>query len=322
MVITDFLSHPGPIFDVRAPLEYEQGHIPGAISFPLFTNEERALVGTCYKKQGKFAAIELGVKLVGPKLFDMLQEAKKHIAFQDPVRVYCWRGGMRSGFVSWFLGMNGYKPVTLQKGYKAFRRFVQSSFLKSYQFEVIGGFTGSGKTELLDVLKEKGHQVLDLEAYAKHRGSAFGLAPQDKQPSNEQFENILGIELLKLDINKPIYVEDESRQIGSVVIPQLLFETIKKAPLLFVDVPQEERVEHILKLYGSFPKEHLQACCEKLTKRLGLERTKEALQFIKEGNLAQAVRLLLVYYDATYTYSLGRHKRMVTHTTKESFYTS
>lgn len=309
-MVTEFLLKDTPLFDVRSPLEYAQGHIPGAINLPLFTDEERAIVGTAYKKQGQKTAIHLGVKLVGPKLHDFLEQVQSQ---KTPFRVYCFRGGMRSGFITWFLNFTGYPSEQLQGGYKAYRRHVLQSFEKPVELHVLGGFTGSAKTAYLEELRLKGEQVIDLEAFAQHRGSAFGLVFQEKQPTNEQFENRLGYALLHSDYSKPIWVEDESRQIGSCTIPKGFFETMNQSKLFFRTKPVEARIEHIVALYGNYPEAYLIECTEKLRKRLGNEKTKLIICAIQEKRLHEAFRYLLEYYDARYAHALSKHKGPVIH---------
>lgn len=309
-MVAEFLKKETPLFDVRSPMEYAQGHIPGAINLPLFTDEERALVGTCYKKEGQKTAIQLGVKLVGPKLHDFLEKVQKE---SPPFRIYCFRGGMRSGFITWFLNFSGYPSEQLQGGYKAYRRHVLQLFEKPLELHVLGGFTGSGKTAYLQELHQKGDQIIDLEALAEHRGSAFGLVFQQKQPTTEQFENRLAHVLLHSDHSKPIWVEDESRLIGSCSIPKPFFERMLQSQLFFRQKPLEARIEHIISLYGSYPDTYLIECTEKLRKRLGNEKTALITRAIQEKRLHDACRHLLEYYDARYTHALSKHKGPVIH---------
>ena len=172
------LAETHPVFDVRSPGEYNHAHIPGAKSLPLFTDEERKEVGTAYKQISREQAIKIGLDYFGPKMRKMVEEveAVSQLVTRDSklILIYCWRGGMRSGAVSWLLDTYGFKVCTLIGGYKKFRNYVLDTFKKPYHFNIIGGFTGSGKTELLKTLKERGEKVIDLEAIANHKGSAFG----------------------------------------------------------------------------------------------------------------------------------------------------
>lgn len=307
-MVAQFLQSDGVMFDVRSPKEYASGHIPGAVNLPLFTDEERADVGTTYKKQGKQPAISLGIKIVGPKLFAMSEQAKQLLGDGKNARVYCWRGGMRSGFVSWFLQFQGIHTITLPKGYKAFRRAVLAQFDHPYQLHVISGLTGVGKTERIQELIRSSQQGLDLEALANHYGSAFGLKPSTTQPTTEQFENLLACALMLLDPSKPIFVEDESRQIGSCTLPKAFFDQMKAAPISLLTATRPERVARILALYSSYPPDYLIECTRKLTKKLGSERTHTITQKIACNDLAGAVDLLLDYYDATYTFAFQRFR--------------
>jgi len=203
------LAKQHPVLDVRSPGEYKHAHIPGANSLPLFSDEERKIVGTAYKQQSREAAIKIGLDFFGPKMKKMVEEAESIVGSRESlatdsglktndsrlILTYCWRGGMRSAGVAWLLDLYGFKVYTLAGGYKSFRRHVLDTFKLPFQFRLLGGYTGSGKTELLKVLKEKGEPVIDLEGIASHKGSAFGSIGMPDQPSQEMFENILSCEL-------------------------------------------------------------------------------------------------------------------------------
>jgi tRNA 2-selenouridine synthase len=303
----EFLSHSTLCIDVRSPIEYAQGHVVGAYNLPLFTDDERAQIGTLYKKQGQQQAIELGIYLVSPKLPKFLEELKQIQADKEPLRVYCFRGGLRSNFASWFYQFIGYKTKTLKGGYKAFRRCVLETFKQKFQLIVLGGYTGSGKTKILHELRERGEQIIDLEALAFHRGSSFGLTPGDVQPSNEHLENKIAVELLKFDQSKPIWVEDESRLIGACMLPDAFFQQMKTAHLFLIETPIEDRIKLILEMYGRYPEGYLIACTEKIQKRLGLERTKRVIEYIRAKELDKAFSILLEYYDSSYMHSSQKH---------------
>lgn len=165
--------------------------------------------------------------------------------------------------------------------------------------------TGSGKTAALHALKDAGEQILDLESFANHRGSSYGkLGIASPQPSTEHFENEIGMHLVKMDLNRPIWVEDESHLIGSCHIPSSLFDQMRIAPLILLDVPRPERVKRLLSDYGNAPAEQLIAATLKIGKQLGGQRKKEALTAIEQGRLDQAIEIVLEYYDASYRYSL------------------
>lgn len=305
--VAAFLRESGPCLDVRSPQEFLHAKIPGAISLPLFTDAERAQVGTAYKRQGKDVAIRLGVKIVGPKLESMLASVDALQSAKEPLRVYCWRGGMRSGFVSYFLQFSGYVTHQLKGGYKAFRRFALSQLEKPLKLCVVGGYTGVGKTEFLATLEKAGQQVLDLERLACHRGSVYGDILGLTQPSNEQFENEIALSLMSLDPAKPLWVEDESRLIGHCQIPGALYEAKKRAPLYVIEAPKEKRVARILQAYSNVPKSYWHNATLKIQRRLGGAKTQAVLRCVEEERLADAIVLVLDYYDRAYEYAISRH---------------
>ncbi|HEY9763973.1 MAG TPA: tRNA 2-selenouridine(34) synthase MnmH [Trichocoleus sp.] len=308
--IEEFLNSPGPILDARSPGEFEQGHIPGAISFPLFSNEERAEVGICYKHQGHEAAVELGFEIVGPKLASFIRRAKE-LTPDKQVRVHCWRGGMRSGSMSWLLETAGLRVTTLTGGYKAFRRWVRETVAVPKPIVVLGGMTGTDKTSILHALSQQGAQVLDLEGLANHRGSSYGGLEMPPQPSTEQFENLIAMQWTAFDATKPIWVEAESRRIGVCRIPDDLFLQMEAALTLEVIRPVSERLELLAKLYGQADLETLVIATERIRKRLGGQRTQEAVDYIRAGNLKPAIAIILDYYDRTYRYDLDRRQKTI-----------
>lgn len=303
----------GPIIDVRSPCEFSHAHIPGSLFLPLFTDEERAHVGTVYKQSGHDAAVLIGLKAVGPKLATLAKEIRKGLGDASCCRVTCFRGGMRSRSIAWLCDFLGFQTVRLDGGYKAYRQHVLSSFSRQYSFIILGGPTGSGKTNLLHELATNGVQTVDLEGLANHRGSAFGLLPGVVQPSTEQFENLLSEQLCSLDPNKPIVIEDESRMVGSCAIPKGIYEQMDLSPLIWLEEPFESRLARSIEAYGSLPKEWLQECTQKLMKRLGRERVSTVISAIDSGDLQEAASILLQYYDDAYSHSLLRHNRPVTH---------
>ena len=303
--IDEFLLAPGPILDVRSPGEFEQGHIPGAVSFPLFSNDERAAVGTCYKQKSREQAVELGFDIVGPKLGDFIRQAQA-IAPERTVRVHCWRGGMRSGAIAWALNLSGFSTLTLEGGYKAFRRQVRSILATPKQIVLLGGMTGTAKTDILHALADQGEQVLDLEGDANHRGSSFGALCLPPQPSTEHFENILAIRWQQFDAHRPIWIEAESRRVGACRIPEELFDQMETAFAVEITRPIPERIALLVEIYGQAAPKDLVAATERIRKRLGGQRTQDAIAAIKSGDLAYAVSITLDYYDRTYRYGLEK----------------
>ena len=295
-----------PIIDVRSPLEYEKGHIPNANNIPLFSNDERAHVGTVYKQNSKEAAIELGYSYVNPKLNQFIEDAKK-VAPDGSVIVHCWRGGMRSQSFAEHLMANGFDDVkVIEGGYKAFRNFVLDYFKTPFSLKIIGGYTGSGKTEILHDLKKQGEQVIDLEGLAHHKGSAFGGIGQGEQTSVEQFENNLYSKISQLNLNKTIWLEDESQNIGKVIIPTSLFAQMQKAEVLFLEISKEERAKHLVSGYADCEDELLKDGIQRISKRLGGLRTQQALKFLDKKDYYNVALMTLDYYDKYYLIGLQK----------------
>jgi tRNA 2-selenouridine synthase len=295
-----------PLVDARSEGEFAQSHIPGSHNLPILNNKERVLVGTLYKEKGPEAATLKGFELVGPRFHQIQKEAITQ--FPDrKIIVYCWRGGMRSQILSWLLEMVGFEIFRLKGGYKTYRTFTFEEVRKDRNLIVLGGKTGTGKTVLLQKLKDKGEQILDLERVANHKGSSFGGIGLPHQPSVEQFENILAENLFVNDPSIPTWVENESRKIGRLILPDRLYEQMSKAPLIDIQKTREERIAHIAEEYGTLPEEALIAAVKRLQKRLGGLRTQQAIEAIHEKNSASWISNLLIYYDKTYEYDLARH---------------
>ena len=308
ITISAFLSKKGdiPLIDVRSPSEFMQGHIPKAINIPLFSNAERAVVGTTYKKVSKQAAIDLGYIIVKPKLNSFIEESAK-AAPNKIIAVHCWRGGMRSQSFAQHLHENGFDTVyVIEKGYKAFRNFALSFFEQEFNLKILGGYTGSGKTDVLHVLKNRGEQVVDLEGIANHKGSAFGAIGEKEQPTSEQFQNNLFNELYKLNIQNAIWVEDESSGIGRTVIPQPFFIQMRSQTVYFLDIDVAERAKYLLTTYGLFDKDKLKESIIKIQKRLGFDNAKLAIEAIDSGDLGKVARISLKYYDKFYLRGLSK----------------
>ena len=295
--------------DVRSPAEFEHAHIPHALNLPLFDNEQRALIGTTYKKQSREAAIKVGLPLFGNKMLPMIETVeawikdrqKENDLTKPTIYVHCWRGGMRSAAVAWLLDLYGYKVIQLTGGYKAYRNWVLEQFTIPYRLKVLGGYTGSGKTEILHALQEKNYAVIDLEGLAHHKGSAYGAIGQLPQPSQEMFENIVAEKLLEVNKKqKSIWIEDESQRIGTVLIPTPLFHLMRNSTCYFMTIPFEQRLNFIVEGYGSFDQKSLIEATMRIQKRLGGLETKTAIDFITAGALKEAFSILLKYYDKWY----------------------
>ena len=288
-----------PVIDVRSPLEFGQGHIPGAINIPIFSDEERKIVGTLYKNSGREAAVLAALDLVGPKLAALAKEAKK-VAVDKRLFVHCWRGGLRSKNMAWLFETSGLFPVLLEGGYKAYRRYIREKLQEFTNIIVLGGKTGSGKSDILRELKKKGQQVLDLEQIAHHKGSAFGHIGQEEQPTNEQFENNLYQHLAQLNKEKIIWVEDESRGIGKIGIPEPFFHIMRSRPVVFIEVPLEIRVKRLVREYGHFEQDQLISAINRIAKKLGGLQVNLAIDSIMNHQLEVATEILLSYYDKAY----------------------
>jgi len=311
------LSQHHPVIDVRSESEYNHAHIPGAINLPLFNDDERHIVGTIYKKESREAAIKKGLVYFGPKMHEMIsfvEEIKrKNNSTDKTILVHCWRGGMRSGGVAWLLDLYGFKVYTLIGGYKSFRNWVLDLFKIDWGFNILGGYTGSGKTIILESLIEKGEAVIDLEGIAGHKGSAFGRIGLPPQDSVEMFENKLALELHKISgliPNKNIWLEDESQRIGSVSIPHDLWNTIRKKKVYFIDVPFQKRLEYLVETYGILDRVELCEAIKRIEKKLGGLETKTAIAFLQEDNIKECFSILLKYYDKLYRKSLEKRENL------------
>lgn len=295
------LTQQMPVIDTRSPAEYSHAAFPGAFNIPLLNNEERAIVGITYKQKGNQEAVIKGYDLVGHKFSHYIHTALE-IAPEKKIALYCWRGGLRSNIMSFVLGTAGFKVYLLTGGYKSFRNWVLKTLDTPQKINIIGGKTGSGKTKVLQCLKQLGAQIIDLEALAHHKGSAFGALGQATQPSVEMFENTLALQWNNLNPEEAVWLENESRLIGKVRVPQKIYETMRLSNDYDLQVNLEQRVKHIIDEYGSFEKPLLADCTKILEKKLGNLRMKQALEFLEKDDLEGWIKILLQYYDKTYLY--------------------
>ena len=274
--------------------------------FRFFSNEERHLVGKCFKQQGKDAAVKLGLKFVGPKLEQFVSKAEKY-APNKQLSLYCWRGGMRSASMAWLLRTAGFNVDIIAGGYKTWRKLIHSKFETKLNFITLGGFTGSGKTDILLDLQNAGEQVIDLEGLANHKGSAFGF--MGLQPTTEHFENLLGEQLMKLDFSRPIWVEDESKTIGKVFVPLAFRTQMRQAPLVRIHESLDKRLSSLCRDYGEISSDYLKNGFSKIQKQIGGQNAKLAIECIERDDLAGACQIALAYYDKSYLYSLEKSQR-------------
>ncbi len=294
-----------PVIDVRSPGEFLQGHIPGAYNIPLFDNDERARVGTTYVKIGKEPAIELGQTIAGEKT-DYYLNAIRDVAPEKQMLLHCWRGGMRSAKIAAFFAEAGYTVFVLEGGYKAYRGYIRKQFSSGRPVFMIGGYTGSGKTAILKEIGDLGHQVIDLEALACHKGSNFGHLGQDAQPTTEQFENDLYSQWAELEPLKPLWLEHESMSIGSVYLPDTFRAAMLNGLLFFIDVPKADRIQRLVDEYACFAKPELQSVLEHLGQYMGSYQSREALLALQNDDFEKVADLTLAYYDKLYENSLSR----------------
>lgn len=296
------------VLDIRSPSEYASGHIPGAQNLPLFSDQERAEVGTTYHQESRDSAFLLGLEFVGPKLAGFVRQAAALGARERPLGLYCARGGARSSSMAWLLGTAGYQVSLLRGGYKAFREQLRESFADKQELLVLSGATGSGKTRILEALAQRGEQVLDLEGLAEHRGSVFGGFAQASEFSNEQFWNRVWERWASFDRSKRVWVEDESKNLGRATVPPDLFAQMRRSPVLLLDIPQEPRLDLLIEEYSFLGQEILANAIEGIKKRLGPVNYKACCKALAAGDHREVARLCLDYYDKAYRYGLGQRE--------------
>jgi len=296
-----------PLVDARSEGEFAQSHIPGAINIPILNNAERIQVGTLYKQAGPEKATLKGFELVGPRFHLIQREALRNFP-NKKVMLYCWRGGMRSQILSWILTQVGFEVYRLAGGYKTYRTFTFNEVRKPYPLLVLGGKTGAAKTVLLQKLKERGEQVVDLEGLANHKGSSFGAIGLPGQPTVEQFENLLAEQLRKIQPDQAIWVENESRRIGRIILPDPFFLQMTQSPRIEIEKTDTERIAHIAREYAGLDQVELTDAVLRLQKRLGGDRTNQAVEAIQANQPEIWIPILLQYYDKTYSYDLARHE--------------
>lgn len=295
------------LLDVRSPCEFARGHIPGATSLPLFTDDERAEVGTLYSTRGHDVAVARGCEIVDRSWRSLFERLPPTLSDGDDVLVYCKRGGMRSGGVSWLLSQAPLQVSVLDGGYQVFRHWVLETFERDERpLVVVGGRTGSGKTDVLLAMRDQlGAQVLDLEGDAHHRGSSFGALGRPPQPTTEHYENLLAVQWAAFTPDAPVFVEDEGAHVGSCGVPRGLWARMRAddSRVLRLEVPHKTRVERLVREYGAHSTAELSRCVRALEKRLGSADADRLCSLLEADppRLAEvADSLLLGYYDATY----------------------
>ncbi len=312
IAVADFLtkSKAELIVDVRAPIEFFKGHLPNAINIPLFEDSERAEIGTLYKQQGKDTAVSRGLEIVSPKMTAFVNQIKT-LSKNKKVFVYCFRGGMRSNSFAWLMNTSGLDAVIMEGGYKAFRNYVLEYFDQERKIILLGGKTGSGKTDILKKLNAHDFQIVDLEGIAHHKGSAFGAINEQKQNPQQVFEHQLYYELSMLDSTFPVILEDEAQTIGFNKLPHGLWQQMKQSTIIKIEIPFELRVQKLVEDYTTVDIEALKSCVVKISQQLGTLNTKLCLQYLDEKNLSDVARLSLLYYDRAYEFSYKNKKQPI-----------
>jgi tRNA 2-selenouridine synthase len=299
------LSEKIPVADVRSPSEFNFGHIPGAVNIPLFNDKERSAVGIKFKKEGRLPAITEGLKQTGPNLTSKLEQGLK-IANNGRLLVHCWRGGMRSEAMAWLFSLGDIEVGILDGGYKSYRQYVLESLSEKRKIIVLGGLTGSSKSHILRSLLASGQQIIDLERLANHKGSAFGALGQLTQPTTEQFGNMLFDDWKKLNRKIPVWIEDESRNIGLIFMPDRFYLNMQQTPTIVLMMDVRSRLPRLIEEYSTYPPESLKESLLKISKRLGGDKTKDAITAVEAGDFGKAIEIVLHYYDKAYHFGLKK----------------
>ncbi|WP_431104114.1 tRNA 2-selenouridine(34) synthase MnmH [Roseateles noduli] len=301
------------VIDVRSPGEFEEDHLPGALNWPVLDNDERRIVGTLYR-QDPLEARKLGAAIVARNIANHLDANRPLMRKHWQPLVYCWRGGQRSGAMNWFLNQIGFKSLQLVGGYKAFRGEVIKTLAEQparFDFVVLCGRTGSGKTRLLQALAASGEQVLDLEAIARHRGSVLGALPDRPQPSQKAFDTALWQTMVKLDPSRPVFVESESRKIGGVQLPEPLHLRLRQhGRCVWIDMADPGRVQLLLEDYAHFKADPqaFNSLIGGLVALRGRERVGRWQDMALSGQWAEVFgELMRDHYDPGYERSLTNH---------------
>lgn len=301
------------LIDARSEDEYAEDHLPGAINWPTLNNEERKLVGTMYKQVNAFEASKRGAAMAARNIASHIEREVLDKPKGWKPLAYCWRGGKRSGSLSLVLSQIGFRITLLEGGYKAFRQALLEDIPRlapKFDWRVICGTTGSGKTRLLQALEKSGAQVLDLEALANHRSSVLGAIPGVPQPSQKHFDTRIWDALRRLDPARPVFVESESKKVGNVAVPAALIEAMRAGQCLNLLLPDEQRVALLLEDYDFFVRDS-EAFCERLdalTQLRGKQVVEDWKAQVRAGQIEPVVRdLLLSHYDPVYLQSMQRN---------------
>jgi tRNA 2-selenouridine synthase len=307
--LDDFSS----IIDARSEAEYAEDHLPGASNWPSLNDQERKLIGTIYTQVNPFEAKKRGAALAAANIARHIETNVISEPRTWQPLIYCWRGGNRSGSLAMVLGQIGFKVSVIEGGYKAFRAAmlnVLPELAARFDYRVICGPTGSGKTRLLHALAHAGEQVLDLEGLASHRSSVLGTIPGQPQPTQKRFDTLVWDTLRGFDQARPVFVESESKKVGNLAVPDALIERMRASPCLRLELPDDERVALLLEDYDYFVQDQA-AFCERLdalTQLRGHATVNDWQQQVAAGRIENVVRELLVkHYDPGYAASIERN---------------
>ena len=313
--LKEFRRTKGLLIDVRSPDEYYKGHMPNSINIPIFNNEERSIIGKKYKLSGREIAVREGFKIIENKIDNLIEEFilikekffnsnSNKFSCKENIKIYCARGGMRSQSMFWLLEKFKYPCVTLNGGYKTYRNWVLNCFKDKQKIIVIGGKTGTRKTKILKKLKSLEYQIIDFESLANHRGSSFGGLGMIDQPTNEQYENLISEDLDKCNKLKYVFVEAESPNIGKNRIPHELYKQMRNSKRIEIIRDERIRIDELVNTYSKYEKNDLKNSVLRISKRLGPQRTKYAIDSIEKEDWENVCKSVLDYYDRCYEHEL------------------
>lgn len=302
----DSMKIEGAIYvDVRSPKEYMEDHIPGAVNLPILDDDQRKIVGTLYKQHGKEQASQKGVEMVLPVLGGKLEQLRQLNA-RGPLVLYCWRGGLRSKSMCDLASAAGIEVKRVRGGYKEYRKYVMQEFeqIKLPPFFSLYGLTGTGKTEIIELLEKRGVHTLNLEKYANHRGSVFGSVGLGEQPSQKHFDSVLLKSIQEIPQDAPTIIEGESSRIGRLFIPKNVFDHLLASNKILVYDSVENRAERIIKEYTKIKSnEELVQAVSFLGRRIGKQKVNQFIEAIEKEEYQSVVEELLVkYYDPLYNH--------------------